>query len=136
MRKEGRRISFDRSDTRLEVFLRKRIVSLSQVSVCHKPVGLCVSKCISGFPQGSEGFRGRSEESRFETLEGLIGRLALVDETTEQMREVNVERMDEGARFIPEDYSLLFGKRSTHPKLVAIGDENETAEAKNGFSLW
>jgi hypothetical protein len=60
-------------------------------------------------------------------LEGLIGRLALVDETTEKMGKVDVEWVSKCPRFVPKNYGLLFGKRSTRPDIVAIRDEDQTA---------
>jgi hypothetical protein len=68
------------------------------------------------------------KEPCLEMLEGLVGRPALADETPEKMGKVDVEWVNEGPRFVPENYGLLLGERSTHPNLVAIGDEDETAE--------
>ena len=73
-------------------------------------------------------------------LEGHIGRLALVDETSEKMGEVDVERVHGGPGFVPNNYGLLFGQRSTYPKIIAICDEDQTAEyesaqVKGNFSI-
>lgn len=42
-------------------------------------------------------------------LEGLIGGLALVDETPEKMGEVHVEWVDKDPGFISKDDGLLLG---------------------------
>jgi len=51
----------------------------------------------------------------------------VVDEAPEQMGKVNVEWVNKDPRFVPKDYGLLLGERSTHPNLVTVGDEDETA---------
>jgi len=60
-------------------------------------------------------------------LEGLVGRPALADEAPKKVGEVDIEWMNEGPGFVPENYGLLLGERSTHPKLVTVRDKNETA---------
>ena len=42
------------------------------------------------------------------------------------MGKVDVEWVNEGPGFIPKNYGLLLGERSADPKLVSIGDEDET----------
>lgn len=59
-------------------------------------------------------------------LERLNGRFALVDKASEKMGKVDVEWVNEGPGFIPKNYGLLLGERSADPKLVSIGDEDET----------
>ena len=59
-------------------------------------------------------------------LKRLLGRLALVDKAPEKMGEVDVEWVNESPRFVPKDYGLLLGERSTHPDLVTVGDKDET----------
>ena len=120
VREEGHRIPLDRPDTRLEVLLRQRVMQLSQIPICHEPVSLGISECVFGFPHVCKGFRSHREETGLETLEGSVEQPALVDETPKKMGEVDVEWVNEGPRFVPENYGLLLGERSTYSNLVTV----------------